>query len=158
MAETINVVAPAILLVQNNGDTDAQFIPYRENFKVTIPGNSHVLFPVMTTGQVLYYFNQQYGDLSIRIFDAETELEMDNFIPVFPANYGNEEPYVITLANVSEKVVNFIPYKENFAVDIAAEDEMDITVSNIGQVFYYMAQQTDGLEVDAPTRSIGINE
>ena len=157
MAETISVVAPAVLLVQNNGDTDAQFIPYRENFKVTIPGNSHVLFPVMTTGQVLYYFNQQYGDLNIRIFDASTEQEMDNFIPVHPAN-SSDDAYVITLSNTSEKVINFIPYKENFAVDIAAGDEMEITVSNVGQVFYYMAQQTDGLEVDVPTESIGLHE
>ena len=157
MGETINVSAPAILLVQNTGDADVQFMPYKENFKVTIPGNSHILFPVMTTGQVLYYFNQQYGDLSIRIFDASTEDEMDNFIPVVPTNTLGDE-YIITLSNDSNKDIKFIPYRENFDYVLAAGDEIDIAVSNIGQVFYYMAQEVDGLEVDVPTESVGQGE
>ena len=154
MGETINVSAPAILLVQNTGDADVEFMPYKENFKISIASGSHILFPVTTSGQVLYYFNQQYGDLTIKVFDAKTEKQMDNFIPVYPTNTVGDE-YVITLSNVSNKDIKFIPYRENFDYVLAAGDRISIAVNNIGQVFYYMAQQVDGLEIDIPTQSIG---
>ncbi len=150
----LTVTAPAVLLVKNISDNkSAEFIPYRENFKVSIPAGQHILFPVFTSGQILYYFGQKYENLEVRIFDAETEQKMDMYIPI-DAETGVE----ITLINNSNKVINFIPYKENFNVSLAPNDEIDLTLKNAGQVFYYMAQQTEGLEVDIPFEDIGVSE
>jgi hypothetical protein len=41
----------------------------------------------------------------------------------------------------------FIAYRENFQYDIVAKDSVQLTAPNVGQVLYYLAQATEGLEV-----------
>ena len=58
-----------------------------------------------------------------------------------------ELPAVITIKNTSDHTIRFIPYRENFATAVAAGDTLEIEAQTAGQVLYYIAQQTDGLEV-----------
>ena len=56
-------------------------------------------------------------------------------------------PAKITLTNTTERRIGFVPYKENFTTYIEAGDAVELEVPTAGQVFYYLAQATDGLEV-----------
>ncbi|WP_300924738.1 hypothetical protein [uncultured Clostridium sp.] len=68
-------------------------------------------------------------------------------------------PAVVTLKNVSDRRIGFVPYKENFTSYIPAGFTLHIEVATAGQVFYYMAQATEGLEVthEAKTADSGTN-
>lgn len=59
-------------------------------------------------------------------------------------------PAVITLTNTNPergKAIRFVPYRENFTTVIAAGDSVKLEATTAGQVLYYLAQATDGLEV-----------
>lgn len=57
-------------------------------------------------------------------------------------------PAIVTLRNIDNKQVSFVPYKENFKVGINAGQTVRIEVATAGQVFYYLSQAVEGrLEV-----------
>lgn len=56
-------------------------------------------------------------------------------------------PAKVTIENKSDIVMRFVPYKENFTVNVAAGDKIILEAATTGQVLYYLAQATDGLEV-----------
>jgi hypothetical protein len=56
-------------------------------------------------------------------------------------------PAIVTLENKSEKAIGFVPYRENFTVYVPAGDKIELEAATAGQVFYYLAQATEGLEV-----------
>ena len=56
-------------------------------------------------------------------------------------------PAVVTLKNVSERAIGFVPYRENFTSYIAAGATVTLEAQTAGQVLYYLAQATEGLEV-----------
>lgn len=56
-------------------------------------------------------------------------------------------PAIITIANKSEKQIGFVPYRENFTTYIPAGETITLEAQTAGQVLYYLAQATTGLEV-----------
>jgi hypothetical protein len=56
-------------------------------------------------------------------------------------------PAKISIKNTSEVSKRFVPYKENFTILIGAGAEYSFEVKTSGQVLYYLAQATDGLEI-----------
>lgn len=58
-----------------------------------------------------------------------------------------EVPAIVTLKNTSKKAIGFVPYRENFTVYVKAGDTVKLEAATAGQVFYYLAQATEGLEV-----------
>lgn len=57
-------------------------------------------------------------------------------------------PAVVTLKNISERQIGFVPYKENFTTYIAAGATIEIEVATAGQVLYYLSQAIENqLEV-----------
>ena len=55
-------------------------------------------------------------------------------------------PAKITIKNNTSKAMNFIPYRENFQVEIIAGDEYEFEAETAGQVLYYLAQDTTGAD------------
>lgn len=63
-------------------------------------------------------------------------------------------PAVITLSNTTrDRAIRFVPYRENFTTVIAAGDSVQLEAQTAGQVLYYLAQATDGLEVTQTAKS-----
>ena len=56
-------------------------------------------------------------------------------------------PATITIANKTDRAIGFVPYRENFVVYVGAGETYELEASTAGQVFYYLAQATEGLEV-----------
>lgn len=57
-------------------------------------------------------------------------------------------PAVITITNTTaNKSISFVPYRENFVTYLAAGDTVKLEAQTAGQVLYYLAQATKGLEV-----------
>ena len=56
-------------------------------------------------------------------------------------------PAYVTLKNKSNSVVKFAPYKENFNTSLDAGESLVLTATTAGQVFYYLLQANDALEV-----------
>lgn len=128
---------PAIIKIANNGDKAQSFQPYHENFMVSVPAGVAVEFEVSTVGQYFYYLKQAIGTLvitSISEFDGASE----TIIVI-------DLPSMVTLTNTSDVVKTFIPYREGFAVEIAAGDAVELEATTAGQVLYYLAQETEGL-------------
>lgn len=54
----------------------------------------------------------------------------------------------VTLTNNSDKVIDFVLFKENFTQSINAEDSLVITVDNAEEVMYYLNQANKDLSVE----------
>lgn len=139
MAE-LTVSAPAKIKITNNSGVVKKFAPYKENFTVDVANGSTVEFEVKTSGQVLYYLKQKTTGLDVEVMSGEFDSASDTITVL-------NVPAKVTIANKSEKEIGFIPYKENFPYYIAKNDSVILTADNVGQVLYYLAQATEGLEV-----------
>lgn len=138
MAE-LTITLPVILKITNNGTTNQSFQPYHENFNVVIPAGVSVELEATTAGQYFYYMNQVTSNLSvtkINSFDSASE-------SIIVINL----PAIVTLTNISNRVKTFNPYRENFAVEIAAGDTIKLEATTAGQVLYYLAQADKDLTV-----------
>lgn len=139
MAETIEIKLPAKLKIKNSSERSIAFVPYRENFVSVLAAGKTFEFPVDKAGQVLYYLQQNIEGFEVSQIAAFDVVSED--IVVY------ETPAIMTIANASDKVKSFVPYKENFTVDVAAGDTYKIEATTVGQILYYNAQATDGLTV-----------
>ena len=139
MAE-IDVKVPAILKISNTSNINIPFVPYRENFVTSLAKGKAIEFSVETSGQALYYLKQATNGLTVEqktAFDSAAD-----GLTIF------EVPGIMTLTNTTEKGVRtFVPYRENFEVSIQGGDSYKIEVKNLGQILYYLAQETDDLTV-----------
>ena len=135
--ETI-VTAPAIIRIANTAEIAKTFQAYKENFTTKLVAGQALEFEVKTSGQVFYYLAQATTGLTVEV--VETYTVDENTIKL-------NVPALITLTNTTDRKIGFIPYRENFQYDIAGGDNVQLTATNVGQVLYYLAQATEGLEV-----------
>lgn len=133
------VTAPAIIRIANTSEVAKTFQAYKENFTTKLAAGQALEFEVKTSGQVLYYLAQATTGLTVEVVEDYTS-DDDTTTKL-------NVPALITLNNTSTKTIGFIPYRENFQYDIAGGDEVQLTATNVGQVLYYLAQATEGLEV-----------
>lgn len=139
MAE-INVSAPAIIKISNVSDKVKTFQAYKENFMTNLVAGASLEFEVSTSGQVLYYLAQAVEGLTVETI-ADFTADDDSVIKL-------NTPALITLTNTTaDKIIGFVPYRENFQYDIQAGDSVELTTTKPGQVLYYLAQATAGLSV-----------
>ncbi len=136
---TVTINNPAIIKITNSTEGLQTFAPYRENFTANLVAENSIEFSVDTAGQALYYLAQ-----------ASDKLEVEQILAFSSATDGLliiETPATITITNTSTSTKSFVPYRENFTVDIAGGDSVVLTVDRVGQVLYYLAQASDGLTV-----------
>ena len=145
----IKVTTPAIIRIANTAEIDKTFHAYKENFTTRLLAGQALEFEVKTSGQVLYYLNQATTGLEVTVVDAYTEDEITTKLNV---------PALVTLTNVSDRAIGFIPYRENFQYDVKAGDNVQLTTANVGQVLYYLAQSTEGLTVTQEATSTEVAE
>ena len=142
MAQTIKIALPQILKVENTSDRALSFVPYRENFVSVLDAGKAFEFQVKTAGQALYYLEQNKTSEGLVVSQlAAFDLAASETLSIF------KTPAVMTLENTSAVIKTFAPYKENFTVDVAAGDKYEIEAETLGQILYYMAQATEGLDV-----------
>ena len=70
--KTTIINVPATITIKNESAKDMNFIPYRENFQVTVKPGEGYSFKVETAGQVLYYMSQDTTGIEVG-----TGLEVD---------------------------------------------------------------------------------
>ena len=121
LTKSLKLTAPA--------DRAVRFTPYKENFVTTVPAGKSLCLKAKTVGQYFYYVKQGFvegesGDIVINV------------------------PATITITNRTDKTMNFIPYRENFQMEVAAKDIYTFEVDTAGQVLYYLAQDTTGPDVE----------
>lgn len=111
-------------------DKMVRFTPYKENFVTTVPAGKSLSLKAKTVGQYFYYLKQGF-EVSETAGDIEINV-----------------PAKITITNNTEKVMNFIPYRENFQMEVASKDVYTFEADTADQVLYYMAQDTTGPDVE----------
>lgn len=121
----------------NVSDRVVQFIPYKENFATAIKAGESMVLPVETVGQVFYYIKQ--GNKDLKVTHGKNGLTGDTVITV---------PVTLSITNETDKAMAFVPYRENFQIDIAAGDVYQFEVKTAGQYIYYFNQERFGLDVD----------
>lgn len=131
MAEII-AKAPAKIQIKNTSDLVKVFVPYKENFTTALAAKSGIEFEVQTAGQVLYFLNQATEGLEVKVINEFTS--DDGTIKKLNV------PAKVTLTNVGEEVVGFVPYRENFQFNIEKDGKVELTATTAGQVLYYLAQ------------------
>ena len=131
MAEII-AKAPAKIQIKNTSDLVKVFVPYKENFTTALAAKSGIEFEVQTAGQVLYFLNQATEGLEVKVINEFTS----NDETIKKLNV----PAKVTLTNVGEEVVGFVPYRENFQFNIEKDGKVELTATTAGQVLYYLAQ------------------
>lgn len=139
MAEEIKITLPQILKITNNTDRNVTFVPYRENFVTALAAGAAIEFEVKTAGQVLYYLKQSVLTVEqLTQFDSEGDDDLKII----------KTPAKMLIKNTSSEVKTFVPYKENFTVEVKSGDSYNIPAETLGQVLYYLAQATAGLTVE----------
>lgn len=123
----INIKLPA-KMVLTAGERTVRFTPYKENFVTAVPAGYQLGLVANTVGQYLYYAKQGF-------VDGEATGEKKIVINV---------PAKITIKNSLNKVMNFIPYKENFQQELEAGQACIFEAKTAGQVLYYLSQDTNG--------------
>lgn len=68
---TIAINVPATITITNKGKKAHGFVPYRENFVVTIPVGDAVTLKALTAGEVFYYLAQAEDDFTVTQAAAE---------------------------------------------------------------------------------------
>ena len=136
---TKTVIEVGQVKLTNKSDKVVQFIPYKENFATAIEAGKSIVLPVDTVGQVFYYIKQANEDLVVEHAKTGLEKEGDTVITL---------PQTLTITNESTKSIAFVPYRENFQIDVAAGDSYEFEVKTAGQYIYYFNQETLGLDVD----------
>lgn len=63
------------------------------------------------------------------------------------ANVEIVVPAIITIENETDRAIGFVPYRENFTVYVKKGETITLEAATAGQVFYYLAQATEGLKV-----------
>ena len=124
------------VLVLKATDRARRFTPYKENYVTTVPAGKSLYLKAKTVGQYLYYTKngfEEHGDAYPAAVDT------DNIVINVPAT--------ITIENKTNKVMNFIPYRENFQAEVASGDSYEFEAETAGQVLYYIAQDTTGYDV-----------
>lgn len=139
MAEEIKIVAPQVLKITNSTNRSVTFVPYRENFTTALAAGAAIEFTADTAGQILYYLKQSV--LTVEQLTAFEEAGDDNIKII-------KTPAKMLITNTSKVTKVFMPYKENFTIEVKSGDSYNITVKTLGQVLYYLAQATDGLTVE----------
>lgn len=56
-------------------------------------------------------------------------------------------PAIITIENKADRAIGFVPYRENFTAYVKKGETITLEAATAGQVLYYLAQATEGLEV-----------
>lgn len=132
---TLTVTLPAVVKLSNAGTTKVPFQPYHENFVAFVPAEGAVEFEVETAGQFFYYQEQaKNSKLVFKQLDAIEKEPAEGTIII-------DLPALVTLTNVADHAVEFVPYRENFVVSIAEGDAVVIEAKTAGQVLYYVATE-----------------
>ena len=126
------IKAESVMKLTNSTDKTIRFIPYKENFATAIPAGKSVSLVAKTVGQYFYYMKQAETGLTVEV-DASAA-----------ADVVIETPAKITLENNTDKSMFFVPYRENFQVEVKQGESYDFTADTAGQVLYYLAQDVDG--------------
>lgn len=137
---TLNIATPVKFKMTNTAERAVSFMPYRENFVTTLIPQSVVEFSVDTAGQALYYLLQATQELTVEKIEAFDAADETTTVIELPA--------LITITNTSDKVKSFVPYRENFSYDVKPGDAIELEATTVGQVLYYMSQETEGLTVE----------
>ena len=143
MAETIEVPSKGIK-IENTSSKDVVFIPYKENFKFVLGAGKSIGFQVATAEEALYYLGQSFDGAKVTVMSS-TGSSTDTYTLY-------EIPGYVTLTNTSSQTKVFVPYKENFVVNINAGDSCKIYVETFGKLLYYVGQATEnGIEAVVST-------
>ena len=121
----IKINLPATMKIEALGK-DVRFTPYKENFVVPVKAGTSLSLKAESVGQYLYYVKQG--------FTADDTV----------ADITINSPAKITITNTSDKILNFIPYRENFQQEVEAGEGYEFVVKTAGQVLYYIAQDFEG--------------
>lgn len=133
------ITTTGYLKLENKTDKDIRFVPYKENFATTIKVGNALVLGYETVGQYFYYMKQVALGLTVTVVDGkEAETDAVKVISV---------PSEITITNTGKTAVAFIPYRENFQVDVAAGETFTFEAKTAGQCIYYLNQGTETLTV-----------
>ena len=141
MAETKTILLGYVTL-KNTSDKKVAFIPYKENFASYVDAGCTMAIPVKTVGQALYYLNQAKAGFEVANVESVTE-DREGKVFVIPA------AATVTIENLeTERTMAFIPYRENFQVDVKPGDKYVFEIDNPGQFIYYANQDTGATGID----------
>lgn len=141
MAEVKDIKLGYVTL-KNTSDKKLAFIPYKENFASYIDAGCTMAIPVKTVGQALYYMNQAKAGFEVKNVESATA-DKEGKVFVIPA------AATVTIKNLeAERTMAFIPYRENFQVDVKPGDSYIFEIDNPGQFIYYANQDTGAAGID----------
>lgn len=144
MKKMAQIYSNGYVTLKNIGDKKIAFIPYKENFASYVDAGATMAIPVTTVGQALYYLNQAKAGFEVENVATAPEADKDGKVFVIPAKA------TVTITNLdAERTVAFIPYRENFQVDVKPAEVFTFEIDNPGQFIYYANQDAgeSGLDV-----------
>ena len=140
MAETKTITLGYVTL-KNTSEKKVAFIPYKENFASQVNPGHTIAIPVKTVGQALYYMN--LAKTGFEVANVESAPAKSETVYVIPA------AATVTIENLeAERVMAFIPYRENFQVEVKPGEKYVFEIDNPGQFIYYANQDTGATGID----------
>ena len=138
------IKTPGRLKLVNATEKAIQFVPYKENFATTILAGNTLVLGYETVGQYFYYMKQAALGLTVEAVGENEKIAETDTVKVISV------PSKVTVTNtnaVGGASVSFIPYRENFWVDVAAGESYEFDAKTAGQCIYYLNQATEALTI-----------
>ena len=142
----VTIVTPGKLKLENKTEKSIQFVPYKENFATTILAGNSLVLTYETVGQYFYYMKQAALGLEVSVVDGK--VKEDDKVKVISV------PCKVTVENTGAANVSFIPYRENFWVEVAPGEKYEFDAKTSGQCIYYLNQGTDTLVIADEKESV----
>lgn len=137
----VTIKTPGKLSIKNETQKEIQFVPYKENFATRILPGHEIQLGYETVGQYFYYMKQKDLGLTIQPIDKFSKEDKEANVKVIAV------PCEMTLVNTGTEVASFIPYRENFWVEVAAGEKYKFNAATAGQCIYYLNQGTETLVI-----------
>ena len=138
---TTTIYSNGYVTLKNTSDKKAAFIPYKENFASYVEAGKTMAIPVKTVGQALYYLNQAKDGFEVENVENAQAASADVF--EIPAAATVTIEYL-----EAERVMGFVPYRENFQVNVQPGEKFVFEIDNPGQFIYYANQDTGATGID----------
>lgn len=124
-----NYILPLRVSIGNDGDKEKAFVPYRENFVVTLQPSDVVVFGVESSNEGIYYRGQETEGLVVGVTDNTVNVEGGTY-NISTGTFENNATYGIVQDEFVGKVIGTVPYVVNPGLGLETGNVFTIRLKN----------------------------
>ena len=123
-----NYILPLRVSIGNDGDREKAFVPYRENFVVTLQPQDVIVFGINSSNEGIYYRGQETEGLVVGVADNTVNVETGTYNT--ETGFETNATYGVVQDEFVGKVIGTVPYVENPGFGLESGNVFTIRLKN----------------------------